>query len=389
MQRSVYTATVVGAGPAGLAILGRLLTAKFNDILWIDPAFEGGKLNEYQKVPANTRTSFFIRFMSECPAYDTFLQDKDPSLSPLEVFKGLDPNVPPVLSHAYKMCKSLTKNVELKHKNQVITLRSSVNDLLFKEKENVWEVTTNDNKKYLTERVLLAVGSRPRNLPGNTKAVVPLDALVNDDPEELSKFVGPNDVVGVIGSSHSSILALKHLEQLPAPPKAIHCFYREPIRYAVHTDKGIVYDNLGLKGQAAGWAKNHLEAGKSKLIQMHWMKDEQTEKEIYKKFFDQCNKLAVTIGFERNPLPTIRLQSSGGAVRNVEKITYDGTDLRILDGVNSTVPLKNMWGIGIAFPRQLRDLSGDMGNDVGIFKFGNAAKVIIEQITGTPPAAKL
>ena len=386
MQNSVYTATVVGAGPGGLAILGRLLSAKLNQILWIDPAFDGGKLADYQKVPANTRTSFFLRFMSECPAYEIFLQDQDPSLNPLEIFKGLDPNVPPVLTYAHKMCKSLTKNVELKHKTQVTSVKSSVNGLLFKERENVWEVTTKDNKKYLTERVLLAIGSRPRNLSSQGKALIPFDSLVNDNAEELAKHVGPNDIVCVLGSSHSSILALKHLEKLPNPPKTIHCFYREPIRYAVHTDQGIIYDNLGLKGQAAAWAKNHLEAGKSKLIQMHWMKDEQTEKEIYQKYFGECTKLAVTIGFERNTLPNIRFESKEGTVRDVEKITHDGTNLRILEG---GVPLKNIWGIGIAFPRQLKDLSGDMGNDVGIFKFGNAAKVIIEQITGTPPAAKL
>ena len=64
-------------------------------------------------------------------------------------------------------------------------------------------------------------------------------------------------------------MSLKHLENLPIPPKIIHCFYREKIRYAVFTDEGIVYDNLGLKGKAATWAKEYLEAGKSEIIKIN------------------------------------------------------------------------------------------------------------------------
>ena len=37
---------------------------------------------------------------------------------------------------------------------------------------------------------------------------------MNDDPQNLQNFVTKNDIIGVIGSSHSSILSLKHLESL-------------------------------------------------------------------------------------------------------------------------------------------------------------------------------
>lgn len=47
-----YEAIVVGAGPAGLAVVGNLLEQKKAPILWIDDAFRGGRLNEfYRKVP--------------------------------------------------------------------------------------------------------------------------------------------------------------------------------------------------------------------------------------------------------------------------------------------------------------------------------------------------
>ena len=53
--------------------------------------------------------------------------------------------------------------------------------------------------------------------------------------------------------------------------------------------------------------------------------------------------------------------------------------MRLTEGGNENY-LNNIWGIGIAYPRHVRDLSGIMGMDVGIFKFGKAAKVIDEQI---------
>lgn len=44
--------TVIGGGPAGLAIVGNLLESKWQgSIVWIDPEFKGGRLNEYREVP--------------------------------------------------------------------------------------------------------------------------------------------------------------------------------------------------------------------------------------------------------------------------------------------------------------------------------------------------
>jgi len=380
-NNQVYKAAVIGAGPSGLAIMGRLLSANISPILWIDPAFEAGKMIDYQKVPANTRTKFFQKFMSECPAFDEFLKEKNPEKNPNEILKDLDPEKPPVLNTAYHMCKRLTKNIETKHVNEAKLIKGKVEALLLQQQNQLWEISisTNSNQKLLSEKVILATGSEPRKLDLLGKTQIPFDALVNNDPETLSEYVNGSDIVAVIGSSHSSVLALKHLEELPNPPKKIHCFYREKIRYAVHTDKGIINDNLGLKGQAAVWAKEHLEAGKSKKIQMHWLKDEQAEKEIYEQFLAECTKIAPTIGFQRNKPPKIMEESSNNILKEIENIGYDGTCLRLNRG-KIDQPLNNIWGIGIAFPRHVMDLSGVMGMDVGIYKFGNAAKVIVEQI---------
>lgn len=44
-----YEAVVVGAGPAGLAVIGNLLERDIKPILWVDGKFSGGRLNEYYR----------------------------------------------------------------------------------------------------------------------------------------------------------------------------------------------------------------------------------------------------------------------------------------------------------------------------------------------------
>ena len=46
-----YNATVIGAGPAGLAVIGKLLDEGLDSILWIDPNFNAGRLSHYPEVP--------------------------------------------------------------------------------------------------------------------------------------------------------------------------------------------------------------------------------------------------------------------------------------------------------------------------------------------------
>jgi len=47
-----FQVAVIGAGPAGLAAVGRLLDAKeVSKVLWIDPSLESGRLDTYSRVP--------------------------------------------------------------------------------------------------------------------------------------------------------------------------------------------------------------------------------------------------------------------------------------------------------------------------------------------------
>ena len=44
-----YSAVVVGAGPAGIAVVGNLLEQKKDPILWVDDLFQSGRLNKYYR----------------------------------------------------------------------------------------------------------------------------------------------------------------------------------------------------------------------------------------------------------------------------------------------------------------------------------------------------
>ena len=70
--------------------------------------------------------------------------------------------------------------------------------------------------------------------------------------------VSADDVIGVIGSSHSGVLALMNLLQMKNGPRVIN-FYRSPLRYAIYLEDGrIAYDNTGLKVGAAVIAHMHI-----------------------------------------------------------------------------------------------------------------------------------
>ena len=48
------TCIVIGAGAAGIAAITSLVDENIFDILWIDPEIQGGVLNTYRNIPANT-----------------------------------------------------------------------------------------------------------------------------------------------------------------------------------------------------------------------------------------------------------------------------------------------------------------------------------------------
>lgn len=46
-----YRAIVVGAGPAGIAVVGNLLEQQVSPICWVDQKFISGRLDDWREVP--------------------------------------------------------------------------------------------------------------------------------------------------------------------------------------------------------------------------------------------------------------------------------------------------------------------------------------------------
>ena len=67
-----YAWTVIGAGPAGIAAVGRLLDHGIADdkIAWIDPAFAAGDLGQrWRSVSSNTIAGTFLEYLNGSSAF--------------------------------------------------------------------------------------------------------------------------------------------------------------------------------------------------------------------------------------------------------------------------------------------------------------------------------
>ena len=67
MKNNKFQWAVIGAGPAGIAAVGKLIDngIRPSEILWIDPYFKVGDLGRYwHNVSSNTKAEFFTQFLN-------------------------------------------------------------------------------------------------------------------------------------------------------------------------------------------------------------------------------------------------------------------------------------------------------------------------------------
>ncbi|HYB80896.1 MAG TPA: pyridine nucleotide-disulfide oxidoreductase, partial [Mycobacterium sp.] len=69
---AAFAWTVIGAGPAGIAAVGKLLDQGIapKSIAWIDPAFGAGDLGEkWRSVSSNTQVGLFLSYLDGSSAF--------------------------------------------------------------------------------------------------------------------------------------------------------------------------------------------------------------------------------------------------------------------------------------------------------------------------------
>lgn len=392
----VYRATVIGAGPAGLACVGNLLdTLPSSDkILWIDPQFQVGRFSSYPSVPSNTKTCLFTKFAEECKSFDSA------NLKSLKILKEkLDGQKGCRLGFAGELCQEITEKLL----GKVSSLRDTVVSL--KHENDLWMIKTeNESVSFKSKMIFLTTGSHPKKLNisfDSDSDFIELDDALN--PDRLNQKIVNYKSVSVYGSSHSAMLVLKNLLRSSEKNIEIINYYRQPVKFASFPDPigcpdKILHDNTGLKGEVAEWVKTWIDLdeeelkSKFNLSRIRILSDNNEkvnennkQKQIneksnphphphqHKHQLKKQNVNIYAVGYERNPLPQISYNHS---TLHPQEIDY--TPLGQL--TNNSIALPGIFGYGIAFPERVKDLDGSDEAAVGLWKFMKHIKNCINKI---------
>lgn len=327
-----YQWAIIGAGPAGIMVLGVLLDLGTDpkDILWVDPEFNVGRMGHYYaNVPSNTKTKHFIECLNSC---QTFLDAQSPAL---EKLYDLNPELEYPLKVIVEPLQEVTDYLRTLIKSDTARLCS----LSFE--KNVWRVGTTD-ACFTAAHVILATGSHPKKPDYNCVNEIPLDIAL--DKELLAAEVTIDDTIAVVGSGQSAILLLKHLSEL-AVGRMIN-FYLHPINFN--------HPETGLKGSTARWARDILlKTPPTNLIRMI------NSCEVLKAWLPICTKIIYAVGFERNELPPIA---------HAPYINFDDRN-----GIIGP----RLFGIGIAFPEKYEDEKGKLVSKIGLLNFMEYAHAMV------------
>lgn len=336
-NHTTFSWAVIGAGPAGIAAIGQLLDKKISPetILWLDSDFNVGDFGtKWTKVSSNTTVKLFNQFYYHC---DSFNYSAIASQFEISQF---DESQTCLLEYAAQPLRWITHSL----RTRVNSLEKKIQSL--ERKEDYWQINFAEPNKDLdrlqAKNVILAIGSEPKSLQFDNLEEIPLTTALN--PEKLSEVCHFNDTIAVFGSSHSAVLILKSLLE-NTPVRQVINFYREPLRYAVYYDDWILFDNTGLKGNTAKWARENLD-GKTPERLIRKLSDPKSIKE----HLPQCTKAIYPIGFNRRSIK----------VNGTTSFKYNEKNGMIAPG---------LFGLGIAFPEATVDRYGTLEHRVGLWKF--------------------
>ena len=326
-----YAWTVIGAGPAGIAAVGKLLDRGIapEEIAWLDPAFAAGDLGaKWRSVSSNTQAGFFLSYLNDSPAF------RYSAAPPMPLGE-----VAPEETCALALVADPLVWVS-EHLRERVTAFETTATALFLERRQ-WRIDT-QQQQLTSTNVILAVGAVPKRLDYPQLSEIPVEVAL--DPEKLADETVDDATVAVFGSSHSSMIVLPHL--LRHPIKKVINFYRSPLRYAVYLDDWILFDDSGLKGRAADWARENIDGVLPDRLERCWASSPDFEEKLA-----ECDRVVYTVGFERRTLP--------------ETPQWGQLDYNPNNGVLAP----GLFGLGIAFPARATDRYGYVEYRVGLKKF--------------------
>ncbi|KAK3330447.1 pyridine nucleotide-disulfide oxidoreductase-domain-containing protein [Apodospora peruviana] len=412
------SAIVVGAGPAGIAVVGNLLEQikpgtthggqGQGRIAWIDPSFSGGRINrKYREVPSNTTAGLFLEYSK---ALDPFRQlcEAAPKPNAVTAVQDLPQDQTCSLHHAGDMLQLLTDGL-VRHE-RVETCLGQVTGAKWDEATSTWSLDIKDwatkgaqvhrtaplvvycTGSSPTTITLPATSSQPRPKPLDLDTALKPSALARTLSPPLPKGSSKKDAqslltVGVIGASHSAILVLMNLFALQSKLAAagasqqlrVRWFTRTPaLKYAVHKDGWIMYDNTGLKGQAAQFAREQLDGDRLKsseagrvMQRVDCSGGQEKERNAFLRELPGCNYVVQAVGFTRDPLPPVITPNGSQKELEFDHETGGFTDKKTGEVV------KGLFGAGIAFPERVVDREGNVEYAVGFWKFMRFLKRVV------------
>jgi cation diffusion facilitator CzcD-associated flavoprotein CzcO len=326
-----YQWAVIGAGPAGIAAVGRLLDNGIaaEKIAWLDPAFAAGDLGQkWRAVPSNTQIALFLSFLNGSPAFRF-------SNAPPFALAELDPDETCPLALVADPLVWISRHLC----SRVNSFQTTATNLSMNNRR--WIIET-AGQEVVSENVILAVGATPKRLPFPHLDEIPVEVAL--DPEKLAEQRLEESTVAVFGSSHSSMIALPNL--LACPVQKVINFYRSPLRYAIYLQDWILFDDSGLKGQAAVWARENIDGIHPERLERCWVSGPEFRERI-----EACDRVVYTVGFEPRKLPETRQWGP---------LEYNSTNGILAPG---------LFGLGIAFPQYAADPLGYGQYRVGLQKF--------------------
>lgn len=341
----IYQWCIVGAGLGGICMVVRLLEHGVDPekIVWIDPDFQVGDLGKYwYNTPSNSSINEFMHNFNQAPAME-FTQLPLKYQSPFHNKSSTD-SVP--LSHLTNALQFITANL----KKKLSVFHSMATKIYHKEQ---WHITMDQHHDIAATHLVLATGSIPNPSQYPFPSIIPLSIALN--PDKLVTQVDLTDTVIVFGSSHSAILAMKHLSDIHV--NKIINIYRCELIYQQHIDGRCKNAFNGLKQTAALWAQHHIDQYPLKNLERHQLNEADIPT-----LLSQSTKQIYATGFQRRA--TIKA--------NINLDTY----------CHLTGSIDNqLYGIGIAYPLLKQDDFGSEEYAVGFSSFLESANNIIAHAT--------
>ena len=397
---------VIGGGPAGMTYLTQLLSHKVKpeSILWIDKEFIGGAFHKFEDVPGNTHVSTFINWACSNSVMKSL--SEDPS-DPLNELRTLTPQKSCSLGTVHKVMLNYTNQL----RKIVPSKEGTISKLEFDTSNNFWKaiVAQNSNLKQNTNignngksdhqilfpideeiltstNVCIATGAIPLkhtnlHLGLQNKQEISLHNAFNLD--YLKANLKPHDVIGIIGGSHSAFVIMYLINSLQIPNIKIVNFYKSEVRYAVYNKDFILYDNTGLKGEVAEWAKAILQKGEKPNFKFDRISVKAPEEQLSKEI-QECTKFIYSHGFQRCSIPEIiyplkdavGYEGSGKIYPNISSFmnysNFNG-NINVPHNTQGEETIKGLYGFGLAFPQKVITRVGELEYNVGLAKFAKCA----------------